>query len=153
LVLATIILLFSFALCLFYLQAACQSILRREVDLIRLTSMVSATDLEFLYVRQGIEESGRGLDYAWVRAALQGDYQALTFLLKHALSGNGTHSREERLLMVYCRAMFVILSISHLLKLNEKRAIRKLTAILEHFAAGLGEAVGEIQFVSLTAHE
>jgi len=152
-IVATIILVSSFALCLFYIQVTCQKILRREFEREYFTAIATANRLEFVFVRRSIEEFNAPLDYAWVRLALKCDYLALTYLLKNAANSRQVYSREERLLMLYFRVLFLLLFVLHLLKLREKPAILKLTTILQHFANLLGERVSRIRFGNLSASE
>jgi hypothetical protein len=148
-ILPVMILVSSLALCLFYLQAICHNILRREFDPERLRSIANAYRLEFLFVRKEMEQATAPVDYKWVRMALKCDYLALTYLLKNAAAAGC--SRKERLLMLYFKTLLMVLSVSHLLKLDEKGAILKQTSILHYFANTLGEQVGPVQFCSLTA--
>jgi hypothetical protein len=152
-VLATLILVSSLALCLFYLQVTCQNILKREFKREYFTSIVNANRLEFLFVRKSLEEFQTPVDYPWVRLALKCDYLALTYLLKNAANAKRTYSREERLLMLYFRALSVLLSVLHVLRFHERSSILRLTAILQHFANILGERVSQIRFGNLSASE
>jgi hypothetical protein len=150
-ILSVLVLVTSLALCLFYLQGTCRTILNREFQRDFFRSVVNASRLEFLTVRDCIDRSQGQLDYSEVRTALTCDYLALTYLLKNAVSVAGTYSRQERLLMLYFRGLLMALSVSHILKLNEKRAILKLTAILQYFANTLGERVMQTATVTFTA--
>jgi hypothetical protein len=152
-VLATVILVSSVALCLFYLQVTCQNILKREFEREYFTSIVNANRLEFLFVRRSLEDFDAPVDYAWVRLALKCDYLALTYLLKNAANARHSYSREERLLMLYFRSLFLLLSVLHLLKMRQKSAILSLTSILQHFANVLGKRVSQIRFGNLSASE
>jgi hypothetical protein len=147
-ILATMVFVTSLALCLFYLQAACQNILRQEFNRERLRSFANAYRLEFLFVRKEMEQADTPVDYRWVRMALKCDYLALTYLLKNTPGGC---SRKERLLMGYFKALLMALSISHAFNLNEKRTVLKQTSILNYFTSTLSERVGPVQFCSLTA--
>jgi hypothetical protein len=147
-ILSTMILVSSVALALFYFQATCENILNREFDGVRLKSVANAVRLEFLFVRKEMEEAkGRPIDYRWVSMALKCDYLALTYLMRNT----GTYSRWERLLILYFRVLFLVVSAQHLLKLNEKRAILKLTTILNHFTSIVGERTGATQLSLATA--
>jgi len=70
-------------------------------------------------------------------------------LLKNAALTGCSHN--ERLLRLYFKTLSVMVSARHLLKLNEKRAVLKLTAILHYFASRLGERVARVQFSDLAA--
>ena len=140
-IVSVLILVTSLALCLFYLQGTCRTILNREFQREYFRSVVNASRLEFLVVRDGINRPQGQVDYSEARTALTCDYLALTYLLKNAVSVARKYSRQERLLMLYFRGVLMVLSVSHLLRLNEKRAILKLTSILQYFANTLGERV------------
>ena len=148
-ILSVMILISSAALCQFYLQTTCQNILRREFEPERLRSIANAYRLEFLLVRKEVEGSDGPVDYKRVSMALKCDYLALSYLLKNK-AAKGC-SRKEHLLMLYFKILSVVLSVSHLLKLNEKGAIVKQTSILNYLANTVGEQAGEIQFCCLTA--
>ena len=148
-ILAIMILVSSVSLGLFYIQTTCQNILRREFDPARLKSVVNSFRLEFLFVRKEVEQSDAPVDYRWARMALKCDYMALTYLLKNA--PQNSYSGRERLLTLYFKSLSLFVSVARVLKLNEKRAMFKQTAILNYFASILGEQVGEIQFSSLSA--
>jgi len=75
---------------------------------------------------------------------------ALTYLLKKNAASSGC-SRRERLLAFYFKTLWLMASAQHLLKLNEKRAVLKLPAILRYFASFLGERVAGVQFSDLAA--
>ena len=152
-ILATIVLVSSFALCLFYLQVTCQKILQREFEREYFTLIANANRLEFVFVRRSLMEFEAPIDYAWVRLALKCDYLALTYMLKNAANSKHAYSREERLLMLYFKTIFLLLSVLHLLKLRERPAMLKLTTVLEHFANVLGERVSRLKFGNLTASE
>jgi hypothetical protein len=151
--LASLILIVSTALFFFYLQIACQRILRRKFDRDYSLSIVSANRLEFPAIRKGLEEFDTPLDYARARVMLKCDYLALTYLLKNAANVAQRYTREESLLIVYFRASSFSLAVRHLLKLKEKPAALKLTAVLEYFANVVGQRVDLVRFANLSASE
>lgn len=151
--LATLILIVSTALFLFYLQATCQKILRRQFEKEFFHSIVNANRLEFPYVRKALEEFDVPVDYARFRMQLECDFLALTYLLKNAANASRSFSREERLLILYFRATFFFLAILHMIGLREKSPILRLTSILEYFANVLGERVNTIRFGNMTASD
>jgi hypothetical protein len=140
-ILPILILLSSAALCLFYLQVTCRTILNREFQREYFRSVVNASRLEFLSLREGVQGHEVGFTYSAARMALTCDYLTLTYLLKNAANAKRRYSRQERLLMLYFRALLGLLGVSHALKLNEHRTVLRLTAILEYFANVLGERV------------
>jgi hypothetical protein len=150
---AIIVLVGSLALCLFYLQVICQNILKREFERDYFASIVNANRLEFVYIRSSLVEFDTPVDYAWTRLALRCDYLTLTYLLKNAANARQAYSREERLLMLYFRALFLFLSVLHLLRFPERPAILRLITILQHFANLLGERVSRFRFGNLSASE
>jgi hypothetical protein len=143
---AIMILFGSSALFLLYIQATCQTVLRREFNLQRLTSIVNASSLEFQFVSKALEIYDAQADHRWARTALGCDYQALKSLLKTTAL-----SYAERLPMLYSKALFLALSGMHLLKLNERPAILNLTTILHHFVGVRGEKVTPVDFGRATA--
>ncbi len=151
--LAALILIISTGLFFFYWQATCQKILRRKFSQEYFQSIVSANRLEFPYVRQALEEFDAPTDYARFRMTLKCDYLALTYLLKNAANVNQRYSHEEQLLMLYFRLVLLSLVSRRLLRLQEKPAFLKLTAILQYFANVVGERVHMIRFGNLTASE
>jgi len=151
--LAAVILILSTALFFFYLQTTCQKILRRQFDQEYFQAIVNANRLEFPSVRKGLEDFGAPVDYPRLRMMLKCDFLALTYLLKNAANLNQRYSSEERLLMLYFRLVFLLLVSRHWLRLREKPAILKLTAILQFFANVVGQRVDTVRFADLTASD
>jgi hypothetical protein len=151
--LAALILILSTALFFFYLQATCQRILRRKFDQEYFHAIVNANRLEFLSVRKGLEELNSPLDYPRLRMMLKCDFLALSYLLKNAANVNQRYSREERLLIFYFRLVFFSVVSRHVLRIQEKPAILKLTAILQYFANVVGQRVNTVRFGNLTASD
>lgn len=147
------ILVISLALFFFYLQATCERILRRKFDQEYFQSIVNANRLEFPFIRTAIEEYDTPVDYPWVRMTLKCDFLALTYLLKNAANLKQSHSREERLLIVYFRSLLFALFALHLFGLSEKPAILRLTRILQHFADVVGQRVNRVRFGDLSASD
>jgi len=148
-ILASLILIVSTALFLFYFQATCQSILRRKFDQEYFQSIVNANRLEFPSVRKALEEYDGPVDFSRFRMTLKCDYLALTYLLKHAANTNQHYTREERVLMLYFRAVYLFMVTRHALRLGENRSIINLTSILEYFANVVGQRVNRVRFGSL----
>jgi|SRR5690242_10091979 hypothetical protein len=148
-IISVLMLVVSAALGLFYLQGTCSTILNREFQRDYFRSVVNASRLEFLSVRDCIDRPQGKLDYSEVRTALTCDYLALTYLLRNAVARKC--SRQEKLLMVYFRGLLMALAVSHFFKMNEKRAILRLTAILQYFANTLGERVMETATAGFSA--
>lgn len=152
-IVASMILVISVALFFFYVQAACQKILARKFSEAYFQSIVDANRLEFPFVRKALEDFDTPVDYPWVCMTLKCDYLALTYLLKNAANTKQSYTREERLLMLYFRAIFFSLFTLHALKLREKPTIIKLTQVLQHFADVVGERVNQVRFGEVSASD
>jgi len=148
-----VILIIATALCMFYLEATCRRILRREFGHEFFHAVVNANRLEFPFVRKALEEFHVPVDYPRFRMQLKCDFLALTYLLKNACNTRRRFSFEERLLAWYFRAIFFVLITAHTLRLNERALVLKLTSILEYFANVLGERVNTIRFGDMTASD
>lgn len=142
---ACMILILSTAFVFFYLQTACQKILRQQLARRCFESVVYATRLEFPAVRKGLEARNAAADYPQLRTMLECDFLALTYLLKHA-ANHKSYSPEERLLILYCRLTFLSLRLRHLLRFRVSPAIVKLTDILQYLANQVGQRVEVIRF-------
>ena len=92
-----------------------------------------------------MEEFGATVDYPQLRSMLKCDFLALTYLLKSAANLNQRYSKDERLLILYFRWLFVTLAARHLLRVGEKKAILRLTSILQYFANVVGERVDTVR--------
>jgi len=152
-VIATLILILSLALCLFYIQTVCQKILSRRFNEEYFRSIANANRLEFPFVRKAVEEFDAPVDYPWIRMALKCDYFALTYLLKNAANAKHRYARNEILLIAYFRVVLFTLGLFHLLRIPERPAIVKLTEILQHFADVVGERVSSVRFGELSASD
>jgi len=150
---ASLILILSTGLLLFYIQAVCQKILRRQFSQEFFQSIVNANRLEFPSVRKAITDFNSPMEYSRLTLTLKCDFLALTYLLKNAANVNQRYSYEERLLMVYFKLIFTSLVTRHWFKLRETSEALKLTAILEYFANVVGERVNMVRFGNLTASD
>ncbi len=151
--LASLILILSTGLFFFYLQATCQRILRRKFDQEYFHSIVNANRLEFPSVRKALEAFDAPLDYARLRMMLKCDFLALAYLLKNAANVDQRYSRDERLLILYFRLIFLSLVTRRVLRSQMKPAVLKLTAILQYFANVVGQRVNTVRFGNLTASD
>jgi hypothetical protein len=147
------ILIISTALLLFYLQKACEKILRQRADQDFYHSIVNANRLEFPYVRAAIEEYDAPLEYRRFRMQLKCDFLALTYLLKSAVNSSQRLSGDERKLVLYSRVLFCLLAVCHVLGFGEKLLMLKLTSVLQFFSNVLGERVSKVRFGDITASE
>jgi hypothetical protein len=150
-VMAALILILSTGLFFFYLQAVCQKILRRQFAQAFWQIIVSANGLEFPSVREGIEGLASPLEYPRLMTSLKCDFLALSYLAKHAINVNLRCTFEERLLILYFKWVLFSLVMRHWLRLREKPAALKLTAILEYFANVVGERVNTVRYANLAA--
>jgi hypothetical protein len=148
---ASLILIISTALFFFYFQVTCQKILRRQFEAEYFQLIVKANRLEFPSVQKSLDESDARLDYQRLRTMLECDFLALVYLLKNAANVQQRYSYEERLLMLYFRVVFALLTLRHVLKLREGAAILRLTAVLQYFANVVGQRVNMVRFGNLTA--
>lgn len=148
-ILASLILIVSSALFLFYLQTTCQKILRRQFQQDYFQSIVNANRLEFPSVRKALDEYDGPVDYARFRMTLKCDYLALTYLLKNAANVNQRFTWEERILMLYFQTIYFVLVTRHAIRLKEKNALVNLTAILQYFANVVGQRVNTVRFGNL----
>ena len=149
-VVAPLILIISTGLLFFYFQVTCQKILRRKFDREYSRSIVNANRLEFPAIQKSVLDFNGSVDYARLRMTLRCDYLALTYLLKNAGNIRQRLTREEKLLLLYSRGLFFSLFLRHRLRLGEKPAILKLTAVLEYFANVVGQRVDNVRFGNLT---
>ena len=147
-VLAALILTLATAFFFFYLQVTCQRILRRQFEREYFLAIVNAGGLGFPAVRRTSGEFNAPVDYPRLRMTLEGDFLALTYLLKNAVNVRQRYSGEEWLLMFYFRLVFASLITRHWLRVSEKSAILKLTAILQYFANVVGQRVDTARFAN-----
>jgi hypothetical protein len=140
------ILILSVALFFFYCQVTIQRILRRAFDHAYFQNIVAANRLEFPALRKACEELDSSIDYDRMRVNVTCDFLALTYLLKNACNTQRGYSREERLLILYFRAVFASLTVRHWLRLRETPAILALTSVLEYFANVVGARAKSVRF-------
>ena len=150
---ATLILVLSAALFLFYLQATCERILRRPFEDPLPDPIVDANRLEFPFVRTALREFDAPVDYPRFRVQLKCDYLALVYLLRNAANQQRRLSRNERLLAMYFRTLSGALALTHMVGLAEKLILLKMTEVLQYFANVLGERIKRVRFGKLTASE
>jgi hypothetical protein len=88
---------------------------------------------------------GAQVDYSQLRLMLKCDFLALTCLLKNATSVKHRYSNEERLLILYFRWLFLSLAARRVLGLGEKKAILKLTSVVQYSADVVGWRVDTVR--------
>lgn len=150
---STLILILSVGFFFFYLQGICQKILRRQFAQAFWHTAVNANGLEFPSVRKALEGGGDPLQYPRLMLTLRCDFMALTYLLKNAGNANQRYTLEERFLIAYFKLVVVSLVTRHWLRLQEKPAALKLTAILKYFANVVGERMNAVRFGNMTASD
>src|SRR5271157_2564192 len=148
---AALILIVSTGLFFFYLQAVCQKILRRQFTQAFSQSIVNANRLEFPSVRKAIEDLGSPVEYPRLTLTLKCDFLALTYLLKNAANVNQRYSNEERLLILYFRWLFLSMAVRRVFRFGEKKAVLRLTSVLQYFANVVGQRVNTVRFGNWTA--
>ncbi len=152
-IMATLILILSTALFFFYLQGVCQKILRRQFAPSFWLAIANANGFEFPSVRKSLEGSGVPVQYPGLMKALRCDFLALTYLAKNAVNVNQSYNCEKRFLILYGKFLFLSLVTRHWLRLREKPAALKLTAILQHFANVVGERANAVRFGNMSASD
>ncbi|MGO8733841.1 MAG: hypothetical protein ACLQVM_13735 [Terriglobia bacterium] len=146
---ATLILVISAGLALFYLQVTCETVLAHEFKQCYFESVVRANQLEFASLRKSVAENGVPGDRVSLFSALQGDFLVLSYLLKQSGERKRRYTSLERVLMTYFRLMLVSLRLRHAFKLQEKPAVLKLAALLQYFANVVGRQTNEAATVDL----
>lgn len=152
-IVASLILIVSAALFLFYFQATCQRILRTQFEQDYFRSIVNANRLEFPSVRKALDGFEGPVDYSRFRMTLKCDFLALTYLLKHAANVNHRYTSEERFLMLYFRGVYLLMVMGHVLRLGDKKAIMTLTSVLQYFANVVGQRVNMVRFGNLATSD
>lgn len=152
-IVASLILILSTAMFLFYMQATCQNILSRHFDHEYFQSIVHANRLEFPSVRKALRDYDSSVDYSRFRMTLKCDFLALTYLLKNAGNAPQRYTREERMLLWYFRVVYVVMIVVHALRLREDRALLNLTSILQYFANVVGQRVNHLRFGEMSASD
>jgi hypothetical protein len=135
-----VILVFSTALFIFYIQTLCEKVLRHEFSRAYFQDVLNAIDLEFPRLRQAIA-AGVDVTCPQIRLALKSDYLTLKYLMKNGNPNQRRFSWHERLLISYFRVLLLILPIRYACHFRESQGVIKLTLILHHFANLVGERV------------
>jgi hypothetical protein len=143
-ILAWLILTLSMAMVFFYFQTTCQKILRRQFEGEPFQIIANVIRLEFPSLRRSLEEFGSPVDYHRLRRMLRCDFLALTYLLKNGAIPKRHYSNEELLLTLYFRWQLLSLALRSQLKAGEKKAILRLTSVLEYFANVVGQRMNTV---------
>lgn len=147
---ALVVLVISAGLCMFYLQATCDRVVRREFELDYSRALVKVVQLEFLQVRKTIEQEPQPVDYAGLARSLRADFRALTYLLRQTKSPSRKRSAEQCLLRGYFHYQLCSLRLRSLSNLGARAAGLKLSRIIEYFCKELGERLAESGSVRLS---
>lgn len=152
-VLAVLILTLSIAMFFFYLQTICLKILQREFDRDYSLPIVNANRLEFPSVRKAVQEFDAPIDYARFCMMLKCDFLALSYLLKNAANESHRYTPQDRILILYFHLTYVVLRFRHMLKMDEKTPILRLTSVLQFFGNVVGLRVSSTRFRDLSASD
>jgi hypothetical protein len=144
---SVLVLVVSCSLFLFYGQAICERVLRREFSHPYFKEVIQAIRLEYPRLQDSFE-SGTLYNYSDARLALKCDFIALEYLLKNGGPSQGRLSRAERIMVLYFRFLLFCLPVRHVLKLQERETVLKLTTILQFFANSLGEKLSVRSFAT-----
>lgn len=138
------VLVVSLSLLIFWLRAACRSILRQRFERDYFADVAADNQLEFLAIRQALEEYPEEIaDYQGVLATLQRDYEALTYLLRNAATVHvGRYSRKERFLIFDFHLLRFWIRLKQLSGWpNWRENLLEMTEILQYFANVMGQRV------------
>jgi hypothetical protein len=138
-----IILIVSTALFFFYLQSACERVLREQFDQQYFHAIAQVCRLEFPSLRLAMERTDVPVDYTSVCTKLRVDFAVLS-TLKNTAHGLGRPRLGERLLTAYFQAISISLPLLRAAGLG-KQAIRKLTAILQYSSNAVGRQLSSVQ--------
>jgi hypothetical protein len=142
---SVLVLVLSSALCLFYVQAICEKVLRREFSQAHFKQIIEAFRLEYPQLCDSIASNG-SFNHAQLRLALKCDFFTLEYLLKNGDPSRCRLTRVDKLLGLYFRFLLFSLPIRHAFKLKEQGAVVKLASILQYFANTLGENLSVTSF-------
>jgi hypothetical protein len=140
---SVILLIVSTALFFFYLQSTCERVLREQFDQDYFQAIARVCRLEFPSVHLAMERREVPVDYASVCAKLRVDFVVLASL-KDTAHLDGQLCLGKRLLGAYFRAILLALPLLRAAGVG-KRAIRKLTAILQYSSNAVGKQLSGAQ--------
>jgi len=152
-VVSVLILVFSAALLLFYLQAACERILRRPFEEHLAQPVIESNRLTFPQIRHALQTQGNSADWAPFQAQLNCDFAALVRLLGNAGTRRRRLSGAERTGAIYFRVLSGLSVVCHLFGIARRSPLLKMTSVLEFFANVLGERTRRVRFGQLTPAE
>lgn len=137
---AVAILVLSTALGLFYIQALCINVLRREFSQPFFQILASTIHLEFPEVGHTGHDN-TVFNFSHARSALKSDFTVLTFLAKNGNPNSRRFSLQERILLGYFKVLFQCLPVCHAFHVREKETVASLKAVLYYLANLVGERV------------
>jgi hypothetical protein len=149
-VVSVLIFVFSVALLLFYLQAACERIIGRPFKEALAQPVIEGNKLTFPQIRRALETSGTPVDGARFQVQLNGEFAALIHLLRSAGAERRRLSGTERTGAIYFRMLSGLLTVCRLFGMKERPLMLKMTSVLEFFANVLGERTRRVRFGQLT---
>jgi len=147
-VLSFLIVVFSSALLLFYVQSICKKVLQREFRRPYCEKVLTAMHLEYPRLLAAFSP-GASVDYSRAHLALKCDFIALSYLLKNGDDPHRLISRHERIMLFYFSFLLFCLPFRHTLHLREQEAVFKLSTMLQFFANLVGEKLTVTAFGSL----
>ena len=130
------------AMLVLWLRSASQSALRQRFEQDYSAEVAEANQLEFLAIRRALSSVPEEVaDYRGVLAALERDYQALSYLLRNAATVHvGRYSRAERLLIFDFRLLSLSVRLSRVLGWRSWRSnLMEMTTILQYFGNVVGQ--------------
>jgi len=142
---AAIVLIVSTSLFFFYLQSTCERVLRAQFDQEYFQAIAQVCRLEFPSLRLAVERCDLPIDYASVCAKLRVDFMLLSSL-KDTAHFDGHPCVGERLLGAYFHGILFALPFLRAAGVG-KRALEKLTEILQYSSNAVGEQLSGTQLV------
>ncbi len=125
-----------------WLRSASQSVLRQRFEQDYSAEVAEANQLEFLAIQRALSSGpGEVADYRGVLAALERDYQALSYLLRNAATVHvGRYSGAERLLIFDFRLLALSVRLARVLGWRSWRSsLMEMTTILQYFGNVVGQ--------------
>lgn len=130
------------AMLVLWLRSASQSVLRQRFEQEYSAEVAEANQLEFLAIQRALASAPEEVaDYRGVLAALERDYQALSYLLRNAATVHvGRYSRAERLLIFDFRLLSLSVRLARALGWRSWRSsLMEMTTILQYFGNVVGQ--------------
>jgi hypothetical protein len=128
-------------LLLFWLHAAVQALLLRQAETPAVVELAEVNELNYLTVRRALQADPRmrGEPAAYL-AAVERDYEALTYLLRNAATLRvGHYSARERLLVMDFQLLRLWVRFHQLFRLSGwQLRVLEMTNILDYFAGTVG---------------